>query len=301
MTESPTPNMPEYSAGNYCISFIDLLGQRDALRGQGLLPIIRSEADGRAFQKILRDTVGPILRLQRDVSAIVNTAIANPNSSLRTSLTEEERAVYDEMQLKRVNTQYWSDGFIRFVCLGDQAIKCPLKGITEILQFSGFFCLLGLAQRYPVRGAIDLAWGVELPASGLYGPAVANSYELESEVAQYPRIVVGQRVVDFLEAHRVSVGTDPFTVVNREYANLCLDMLVQDVDGYWIVHYLGDAFQFSVTDTNHATFHNKARAFAAEQLAKHRESKSSKLAFRYSQVLNYFDAYPSSIIYSGMK
>lgn len=112
---------------------------------------------------------------------------------------------------------------------------------------------------------------------------------------------MGQRVVDFLEAHRVSVGTDPFTVVNREYANLCLDMLVQDVDGYWIVHYLGDAFQFSVTDTNHATFHNKARAFAAEQLAKHRESKSSKLAFRYSQVLNYFDAYPSSIIYSGMK
>lgn len=294
MTESPTPNMPEYSAGNYCTSFIDLLGQRDALRGQGLLPIIRTEADDRAFQKILRNTVGPILQLQRDIDAIVNAAAANPNSPLRTSLTDEERVVYDEMRMKRVKTQYWSDGFIRFVCLGDQVVKCPLTGITEIFQFSGLFCLLGLVQRHPVRGAIDLAWGVELPASGLYGPAVANSYQLESEVAQYPRIVVGQRVVEFLEAYRVNDGPDPFTVVNREYAKLCLNMLAQDVDGHWIVHYLGDAFQFSVTDANHDFFHDKARAFAIEQLEEHRKSKSSKLAFRYSQLLNYFDAYPSS-------
>ena len=287
MTESPIPNVPEYSAGNYCISFIDLLGQRDALCGQGLLPIIRSEAEGRAFQKILRDTVGPILRLQRDVDAILDAAVANPDSPLRLSLSEEERAVYDEIQMNHVKTQYWSDGFVRFVRLGGQEIKCPLKGITEIFQFSGYFCLLGLLQRHPVRGAIDIAWGVELPASGLYGPVVANAYELESKVAQYPRIVVGQRVVEFLEAHHASNGADPITRVNRVYAKLCLDMLIQDVDGHWIVHYLGDAFQFSVTDTNHAFFHDKARAFAIEQLEKHRKSKNSKLAFRYSQLLNY--------------
>ena len=220
MTESPSPNIPEYFAGNYCISFIDLLGQRDVLRGQGLLPTIRSDADDGAFRKILRDTVGPILQLQRDVDAILDAAVANQDSPLRMSLTEEVRAVYDEMQLKRVKTQYWSDGFIRFVCLGDQAIKCPLNGITEIFKFSGYFCLLGLAQRHPVRGAIDLAWGVELPASGLYGPVVANSYELESAVAQYPRIVVGQRVVEFLEVHRANPGADPFTRANRNYANL---------------------------------------------------------------------------------
>jgi hypothetical protein len=43
-------------------------------------------------------------------------------------------------------------------------------------------------------------------------------------------------------------------------------------------------------------FHDKARAFAIEQLEKHRKSKNSKRAFRYSQLLNYFDAHPSSII-----
>lgn len=279
MTENPTPNMLQYFAANYCMSFIDLLGQRDALRGQGLLPIIKSETDDSAFQDILRDTVGPILRLQRDVDAIVDAAVANQDSPLRMSLTEEERAVYDEMQLKRVKTQYWSDGFIRFVCLGDQAIKCPLNGITEIFQFTGNFCLLGLAQRHPVRGAIDLAWGVDLPASGLYGPVVANSYELESEVAQYPRIVVGQRVVEFLEAHRANTGADPFTRVNRNFAKLCLAMLVQDIDGHWIVHYLGVAFQFSVTDTRHRFFYDKARAFVVDQLEEYRSQKTVSLRF----------------------
>ena len=161
MTESPTPNMPEYFAGNYCISFIDLLGQRDAFHGQGLLP-------------------------------------------------------------------------------------------------------------------------------------TTNAYELESEVAQYPRIIVSQRVVEFLEAHRATTGADPFTRVNREYAKLCLDMLVQDIDGHLIVHYLGDAFQFSVTSANHRFFHDKARAFVVDQLEEHRKSKNGKLAFRYSQLLNYFDVHPYS-------
>jgi len=289
--ESRNPDIPQYSAANYCISFIDLLGQRDALRGQGLLPIIKSEADDSAFQKTLRDTVRPILRLQDEVEAIVETAVVNPESPLRMSLPEEGRVIYDEMQLKRVKTQYWSDGLIRFVCLGEKEIKCPLNGITEIFQLSGYFCLLGLAQGHPVRGAIDIAWGVELPHSGLYGPVVANAYELESEVAQYPRIVVGQRVVEFFEAHIANTCDNPFTNLNRILARRCLDMLVLDIDGRWTIHYLGDAFQFLLTHTNHIYVHDKARAFVIEQLEEYRKSKNSKLAFRYSQLLNYFDAH----------
>lgn len=293
MTESTTPNMPEYFAGNYCISFMDLLGQRDAFRGQGLLPTNNLGADGMAIDRVLRDTIGPTLQLQQDVEAMVKAVSGDQDPSLRMSLPEEQRAICDEMKLKRVKTQYWSDGFVRFVCLGDQEIKCPLNGITEIFQFSGYFCLLGLARHHPVRGAIDVAWGVELPVSGLYGPVVANAYELESKVAQYPRIVVGQRVVDFLEARLADTSDDAFTMANRVMAGLCRGMLFKDVDGCWIVHYLGEAFKVSVTDTHHRYFHDKARAFIFEQLEEHRKSQNDKLAVRYSQLLNYFDAHPS--------
>jgi hypothetical protein len=293
--ESPRADIRENFAANYCISFIDLLGQRDALRGQGVLPAVNSEAGKTAVDRVIQDSIAPALKLQRDVENMVKTLSPNPDSPIRISLSDKDRAVYDEMQLKRVETQYWSDGFVRFVCLGDKAIKCLLLGITEIFQFSGYFCLLGLAQHHPVRGAIDIAWGVELPRSGLYGPAVANAYKLESEVAKYPRIVVGQQVVDFLEAELTKTGDDPFTQGNRSWAKLCRGMLLKDTDGHWIVHYRGTTFQHSVTNTTHHFIYNKAHAFVVDQLEEHRKSKNNKLECRYGQLLNYFDAHPSSI------
>lgn len=288
------PDIPEYFAANYCISFIDMLGQRDALRGHGLLPAASSETGKTAVDRVLRDSIHPTLKLQKNVEDMVKALSPNQNSPIRMSLSEKDRAIFDEAQLKRVETQYWSDGFVRFVCLGDVAIKCPLLGITELFQFSGYFCLLGLAQRHPVRGAIDIAWGVELPHGGLYGPVVANAYELESQVAQYPRIVVGQRVVDFIEEELTKNGDDSFTRANRAWAELCRGMLLKDTDGHWIIHYLGTTFQHSVTNTMHLFIHDKARAFVVTQLQEHQKRKDNKLELRYSQLLNYFNAHPCS-------
>lgn len=48
---------PKYTAFNYCVCFIDLLGQRNAAQGQGLLPNINSEAEDEAFRKSYRRTL----------------------------------------------------------------------------------------------------------------------------------------------------------------------------------------------------------------------------------------------------
>ena len=290
MAESD-PSTPEFLAANYCISFIDLLGQREAVRGQGLLPIIKTEADDAAFHSILRDIIRPILQLQRDAEVMAGAAVANSDSPFRMSLTEEKRALWDELVKKRVKTQHWSDGIIRFICLGSQEIVCPLNGIFEIFCLSGSHCFFGLARRRPVRGAIDIAWGVELCPGELYGPVVASAYEIESEVAQYPRIVVGHRVVAFLEVYRANTSQDLSSRVNHEIAELCLNMLVQDVDGHWIIHYLGDTFKWAMTQANHNDLYEKARSFAIEQLEASRKSFNGKLAFRYSHLINYFDAH----------
>lgn len=122
----PNPDTPEYFATNYCISFIDLLGQRNAFRGQGLLPTINVQPDKAAIDSVLRDAIIPTQRLRQDVETMIKSVSANPGSPLRMSLSDEDRALFDEMQRKRVETQYWSDGFVRFVCLGDASIKCPL-------------------------------------------------------------------------------------------------------------------------------------------------------------------------------
>ncbi|MDH5667142.1 MAG: hypothetical protein OEY86_03935 [Nitrospira sp.] len=293
LTTMPNSEAGKRTAFNYCVSFIDLLGQRDAAKGQGLLPSISSEAEDKAFQKSLSENIGGILKLQQDVEEM-NTALSpNPSSPFREALSDEEKTIWDEIQFETVKTQYWSDGFVKFVCLGDQANKYPTKGVFELFCTAGYFCLLGLVQRRPVRGAIDIAWGSEIRQGELYGPAIVRAYELESEVAQYPRIVIGQEVVGFLDAHKGNLGDGLASRLNRSFAQACLDLLVQDDDGYWIVHYLGDAFKASVTHSHHDFLYGKARDFAVQQWSEHKEKNNSKLAFRYAQLLAYFEAHPS--------
>lgn len=204
-------------AQNYCVSFIDLLGQRNASHGQGLLPSPTSE-EARTFRETFRRNMGGILTLQRDVELMAEGLSPDPNSTLRASLSEDQKVTWDEMLKKSVKTQYWSDGFVRFACLGDTTIKCPVNGVQEIFKTAGYFCLLGLARHRPVRGAIEIAWGVEIRPGELYGPAVIRAYELESEVAQYPRIVVGPAAIKFLEAQRMSAGDHPIVRVGRLWA-----------------------------------------------------------------------------------
>jgi len=126
-------------AFNYCVSFVDLLGQREAAQGQGLLPDIDSEEARNSFGRIFRDNIIPIARLQRDVEEMAKGLALDPNSPLRQSLNEGERVTWDEMQNKSVKTQYWSDGFVRFASLGDSTIKCPINGVHEIFITAGYF------------------------------------------------------------------------------------------------------------------------------------------------------------------
>jgi hypothetical protein len=283
----------DINAFNYCVSFIDLLGQRVSLQDQGLLPIFATEDDKINFNATLKESIGAIRRLQRQAETMLGPILdRNPESTFRASLPKEQHQIWDEMTQARVTTQRWSDGLVSFVCLGDADIKCKMNGVYALFCSAGALCLLGLANRSPVRGAIDVAWGVELNPGELYGAAVARAYELESEVAQYPRIVIGSETVKLLTIHSKNPAQDPFSQIDKKLAELCLGMIIPDTDGHMILHYLGESFQFAATHNAHAQFYESARNFAIEQFERHQANQDTKLAFRYSHLLNYLDAFP---------
>lgn len=292
MTSETNKSEPERVAYNYCVSFVDLLGQRDALKGQGLLVPPQAEDERKAFHNILRNSIGAITKLQKQAEAMLRPLLnPDPNSPRRASLPPEQRATWDEMMRTHVTNQRWSDGLVSFACLGDTNVKCQVNGVAAIFYLAGALCLMGLASGHPIRGAIEIAWGVELHPGELYGPAVARAYELESEVAQYPRIVVGPEAVRFLQTHAANAAQDVYSRTDREFASLCLDMLVQDADGHWLLHYLGEKFKFAVTRDQHGELYKAARQFVHDQLAAHQQQENSKLAFRYAHLLLYFDAH----------
>ena len=257
---------------------------------EGLLPVFNSSKDQESFVAKLRTTIGVTLDLQDSAAGMMRIA-ASKDPAQRESLSEELRQVYDEMRRIKPKQQRWSDGLVFYVSLMMGDVKCPMNGIFGLFALAGSLCFLGLAKRRPLRGAIDVAWGVELHENELYGAIVAKAYELENKVAQYPRIVVGQRTVTYLEVNSRLTDQDHFSQYNKALASLCLQLLAKDTDGHYILHYLGEGFRRDVSQGQHSILYQKALEFVQEEFTQHQENKNSKLAFRYANLLSYFAAH----------
>ncbi len=276
---------PEIIAAHYCISFVDLLGQRAEYKGEGLIP--QSQNERRIFFDKIKRTINPIYHLQKDASKYMEGAL-NYKGALRETLNEEQQKLYDQMREIKLKHQRWSDGLVYFVSLQQDDVKCPIHGIYHMFGTVGSLCFFGLCRKHPIRGAVDISWGVELHPGELYGAAVANAYELESEIAQYPRIVIGERVVQYLEAFSQNPNTDIFSEQNRNLAKLCLGMIAIDIDGHHMLDYLGINFKESITRKKHLQFFDLAFKFVSEQLSHWRENKNTKLSMRYNHLIAYF-------------
>lgn len=278
---------------NYCASFIDLLGQRAALKGQNLNPIIESKKDQKNFQTIIKKSVGAIEQLQSFAMDFRKNYLKTENINYD-SLNEEEKKIYELMKKDKPKQQRWSDGLVYYSPLGDPlgkgGIQCPMHSIYEIFTLSGALCLISIANKQPIRGAIEVSWGAELHQNELYGAVIANSYELESEVAQYPRIVVGKYAMGYMQV-QYQAERDPDDNLgnyNKNLAKMCLDMISIDQDGYPILDYL-HTFLTDANTKNVKEIIHKAYSFICEEYEKHVINQNSKLAIRYAWLKLYFD------------
>lgn len=264
------------------------------MRDQQLLPTPDcSDEYKQDFRFTLKTHIGGIRRLQEDAEIFLKPFLKrNINSPFRKRLSKQERREWDELQRSKIQRQRWSDGLVIFSSLVEEEIRCPMNAIFGIFASCGNFCLLSLGRRQPVRGAIEIAWGVELHPGEVYGPAVVRAYELESSLAQYPRIVIGQTAINYLEVQRDRPEDTKFAQVNKSMAELCLNMCIRDADGQYILHYLGGAFREAVTQALHQELYNAALQFVHDQLQQHRNAVHNKLTSRYERLLSYFEAYP---------
>ena len=149
--------------------------------------------------------------------------------------------------------------------------------------------LTSLAWGHPMRGGIDIGTGIEVEPGQLHGPAVVKAYELESEIAGYPRVVVGSMFAEYL---KTIVGTrgDTRDTLDADCARTVREMLRQDGDGQVIVDYMGETFKKYVSSMIDREIIHQARQFAAGQLAHFTTRKNEKLQGRYERLVEYFDS-----------
>lgn len=268
---------------NYAAAFIDLLGQRAALEGCGLIPDSKEE-----FIKIAKQSVGVIQNLHDQFNHFYSAFNQGPDPS---RVKQEHRELYFRMQRTQLKFQRFSDGLFSYISLFSDENHLPINGIYGLISSCGALCFVGLASGQPIRGGLDIAWGVELNQNELYGCVVARSYQLESEAAKFPRIVLGNEMMNYLHQYANMPGQDLEVQYVRTMATTCLDMIHQDIeDGLFCIDYLGEKFrQYIGSTVDNQIFHD-ARTFIHTQLERFQAVDDKKLFDRYKILDKYFES-----------
>ncbi|KPG94481.1 hypothetical protein AK821_19955 [Pseudomonas sp. RIT-PI-r] len=165
-----------------------------------------------------------------------------------------------------------------------------MNAVYEMIALAGALCVNSLAVGTPIRGAMEISWGIELHDNELYGAVVANSYHLESTIAKYPRIVVGPITVSYLMAHeREPITDDKLLIHSKNLAKMCLSLLTKDKDDYYVVDYLGENFKSAILQQESQSLFIAGREFARSQHELHKSAKNKILEERYEWLLEYFE------------
>ena len=203
-------------------------------------------------------------------------------------LRGEQLKCWRTLQGPPVKIQRFSDGLFVFTSLAKTKEFSPICSVFSLLSACGSIMFTTLAGGLPIRGGLDVGAGMEMNENELYGPVVARAYELESEIAQYPRIVVGKQCLQYLEecCRQKEKGIKP--EYEKAMAVTCQELLMEDCDGSTIVDFLGEGFRHHIAYNIPLEDFYKAYTYVNDQLGIHEKDRNDKLSARYSQLLKYF-------------
>jgi hypothetical protein len=287
----PVESNENVKFGFYLVAFIDILDQRASLRPLKDLP--ENETQREEFIQTIKSTFGAVDGIRKWFSSFYDEFV-NSSKGLPTSLSEQQRKMYKKLKATDVKFQYFGDTIIMYVALDRELESKAINGIYAALLASGTTMLCSLAARRPLRGAIDVGFGGEMYKGEIYGSCLINAFDLESKVAQYPRIVVGENAISFLMYLMNRQVQEPKGLIpayEKAMATSCLSMVTKDIDGYGIVDYLGSGFQNLIKRAKiEDDLVPKAFEFVQEQATRWQQEQNTELAFRYNLLRQYFAA-----------
>jgi hypothetical protein len=208
----------------------------------------------------------------------------------KSRLTSVELELLAELRKTPIFYRHFSDLVIAHAPLRDNIGKFPGRAIYGILCAAAVTFVSCMSRKWPIRGSIELGLAMDIDGDEIYGPAISRAYNLESKVAQYPRIVVGEELIRYLKLFEGARGNPALTIEQKINVELCVksvELLVEDDDGQVVVDYLGAQFRNAFPDK---TIVQNAYNFIIEESIRHKELRNSKLGFRYTLLRNYFES-----------
>lgn len=274
--------------GYYALGFYDLLGQQKSLE------VLRSLPDGpeehERFVQAAKATAGTVSQVRKLLREFVES-FASPvdESQFPPNATPQAIAKYRQFRDVPLHMQCFADTCLMYYAFPEGEPSYGLRNLFGLVVGMGISHLLFLASRVPGRGSIEVDIGCDYLPGEVYGPVLSRAHRLESKIAKYPRIVVGEGARQFCTTMCERCGGEVEASLARESGKAVLSAFSRDKDGETIVHYLGPLFrkmakQEPRLETSQAVA--KAHAFVNAEADRFRDDEV--LGPSYAQLAEYF-------------
>jgi len=267
-----------FKLGHHLVAFLDVLGQRDKFRGLRLPTNTDEEAQ---VKEVLRQTAGFVVDLRRVFQT--QFEVFEKGAGMRAHTKEPLRP----------NFVGFSDSFVTSVPLrNDGGGLVRVVTVFSALAAAAIVMLTSLASKHPLRGGIDVGLATEIGPEEIYGTALERAYLLESTVAQYPRIVIGDELWKYLNSvlSEFGKGGTPVAKAITAITQKIMGLIAMDTDGKRILDYLG-----AVIVENSAPGHKEHMVQPAYECVLAEQKRliaegNAELIKRYASFRNYFES-----------
>jgi len=195
-----TDGQNEQEAMHYCaylVAFIDILGQRDKM-SRIALPPLQEDAD--TIDRFRQD----ILQLYNNVKAF-RTVFADALEGFaqggieHNEIPEQAKSFLTKLREYPITYRTFADSVLIHIRLKGDEMQYAGRAICGVLGASAIAFNSCMAMGVPIRGGIDLGFAMNIGPDEIYGPALSSAHYLESKIADYPRIVLGDTLILIFE------------------------------------------------------------------------------------------------------
>lgn len=281
---------------DYVVGFLDILNQKHYLNRWGT----EDDINNKRIESLeaIGKTLGTVHELRKMVTSFntkYNAATPVP-SKLRISHPKKTET-YERTANSRLESFAITDTVVFFAPANLEDGVAHMKSIFGIMfgmAATHFHCL---SNGVATRGSIEIGLGCNDLYADLYGPCIASAYQLESECAQYPRIVCGDGLTRFLDKTQTETKDPQISPINRNIAGFAKKFLTVDSDGNTIVDFAGEgmaslAIELQPDELARHLFRDqfvKMRSFTSSSL-KQFEGSNNKLHARYQMLDKYLES-----------
>jgi hypothetical protein len=271
--------------GFHCVAFLDILGQRRKLLQ--LAPIPKKDEE---TTKLLRETAGNVIRLRRRLAACFE-GFGKPTLYLNMLPPDARKRILNARRSLR--SRNIGDSIIMEISfLGDEDGCASLIGVYGCIASCCILHLVGLSTKCPIRGGIDVGLGLNISELGepeVYGPVLGTAYNLESKLADYPRILVSNGLIAYLEQAARLPQTTPLGRLANSLAAECKLFITPDTDGKPMLDFLGQKMATLSTAEERRNQFAGINECIAEQKQMAQAESDSKLLARYDRLAAYVE------------